>query len=253
MSGLGHVLDRTVTIAARRETVFRYFTDSDRFAAWWGETSQIDPRPGGIVHIRHPNAVVAGGRVVEITPVERLVFTFGYESGQPMPIGASRVTITLEESPRGTVVRLRHELPSATARDEHVQGWRYQLAVFANVVAREAHESVGALADRFFAVWGEADAARRRAELEAVAGEALAFRDPYSCTDGLDDLDSTTSTRTSTRHEGSCRASFSPARARPGSARAWRSWTGSSRDRRAAPARGARTSSSSPPTAGSPA
>jgi uncharacterized protein YndB with AHSA1/START domain len=189
MSGLGHVLDRTVTIAARRETVFRYFTDSDRFAAWWGETSRIDPRPGGIVHIRHPNAVVAGGRVVEITPVERLVFTFGYESGQPMPIGASRVTITLEESPRGTVVRLRHELPSATARDEHVQGWRYQLAVFANVVAREAHESVGALADRFFAVWGEADAARRRAELEAVAVEALAFRDPYSCTDGLDDLD----------------------------------------------------------------
>jgi uncharacterized protein YndB with AHSA1/START domain len=188
MSALDHVLDRTVTIAARRETVFRYFTDSERFAAWWGAGSRIEPRAGGAVHIRYPNAVIAGGEVVEITPVERVVFTYGFESGQPIPIGASRVTITLEETARGTVVRLKHELPSAEVRDEHVQGWRYQLAVFANVVAKEVHAGAGALADRFFAIWGEADAAKRRAELQAVAVERLAFRDPYSCTDGLDDL-----------------------------------------------------------------
>ena len=188
MTGLDHVLDRTVTITARRETVFRYFTDSDRFAAWWGAGSRIEPRPGGAVHIRYPNAVVARGEVLEITPVERVVFTYGFESGQPIPIGASRVTITLEETTRGTVVRLHHELPTAQVRDEHVQGWRYQLAVFANVVAKEAHAGAGALADRFFAIWGETDPAKRKAELEAVAVEALAFRDPYSCTDGLDDL-----------------------------------------------------------------
>jgi uncharacterized protein YndB with AHSA1/START domain len=188
MTGLDHVLDRTVTIAARRETVFRYFTDSERFAAWWGAGSRIEPRPGGAVHIRHPNAVIAGGEVVEITPVERVVFTYGFESGQPIPIGASRVTITLEETARGTVVRLHHELPNAQVRDEHVQGWRYQLAVFANVVAKEAHAGVGALADRFFAIWGETDPAKRQAELQAIALETLAFRDPYSCTDGLDDL-----------------------------------------------------------------
>jgi uncharacterized protein YndB with AHSA1/START domain len=188
MTGLDYVLDRTVTISARRETVFRYFTDSERFAAWWGAGSRIDPVPGGAVHIRFPNAVVAGGEVVEIKPVERVVFTYGFESGQPIPIGASRVTVTLEESARGTVVRLHHELPTAAARDEHVQGWRYQLAVFANVVAREAHSGTRALADRFFALWGETDATKRRAELGALAVETLAFRDPYSCTDGLDDL-----------------------------------------------------------------
>ncbi len=188
MTGLDHVLDRTVTIAAPRETVFRYFTDSERFAAWWGPGSRIDPRPGGSVHIRHPNAVVAGGEVVEITPVERVVFTYGFESGQPIPLGASRVTITLEEAARGTIVRLHHELPTAAVRDEHVQGWRYQLAVFANVVAREAHAGASALADRFFSVWAETDPAKRKAQLQAVAIDTLAFRDPYSCTDGLDDL-----------------------------------------------------------------
>ena len=189
MTPLDHVLDRTVTIAARRETVFRYFTDSERFAAWWGAGSGIEPKPGGAVRIHFPNGVVAGGEVVEIAPVERVVFTYGFASGQPVPLGASRVTITLEETARGTVVRLKHELPSAEVRDEHVQGWRYQLALFANVVAQEAHAGAAELADRFFALWRETDAGRRRAELEAIADPALAFRDPYSCTNGLDDLD----------------------------------------------------------------
>jgi uncharacterized protein YndB with AHSA1/START domain len=188
MTGLDHGLERTVTIAARREPVFRFFTDSEPFAAWWGAGSRIEPRPGGAIHICFPNAIVAGGEVVEITPVERVVFTYGFESGQPIPIGASRVTITLEETAGGTLLRLRHELPTVEARDEHVQGWRYHLAVLANVVTREAHAGAAALADRFFAIWAETDPGRRRAELAAVALDTLAFRDPYSCTDGLDDL-----------------------------------------------------------------
>jgi len=36
MIAIEHVLERTVLIRAKRETVFRYFTDSERFAAWWG-------------------------------------------------------------------------------------------------------------------------------------------------------------------------------------------------------------------------
>ena len=176
-------------IAARRETVFRFFTDSPRFAAWWGEGSTIDPRPGGAVLIRYPNGVVAGGQVVEIVPPQRVVFSFGYESGQPVPVGGSLVTITLEPAPAGTRLHLRHELPSAAARDAHVQGWRYQLAVFANVAARHEPPVLDALADRFFGLWAQDDAAARRAELAALAVDTLAFRDPYSCTEGLDDLD----------------------------------------------------------------
>jgi uncharacterized protein YndB with AHSA1/START domain len=189
MKGREHVVERTVTIAARRETVFRFFTDTARFAAWWGEGSTIDPRPGGKVHIRYPNGVEAGGAVVEVEPVHRIVFTFGYASGDPVPIGGSRVTIRLEESPRGTVVRLRHELPSASAAEVHVQGWRYHLSVFAHVVALEAHADAGSLADRFFALWAETDGARRRAAIEALAVPGVSFRDPYSCLEGRDDLD----------------------------------------------------------------
>src|SRR5262249_5445683 len=47
MTELTHSLNRTVVIRAMPETVFRYFTDSARWAAWWGHGSTIDARPGG--------------------------------------------------------------------------------------------------------------------------------------------------------------------------------------------------------------
>jgi hypothetical protein len=55
-------------------------------------------------------------------------------------------------------------------------------------VAQEVYVGVGALADRFFACWAETDAARRRDRLLVFAIEDFAFRDPYSCIFGVDDL-----------------------------------------------------------------
>jgi len=44
MTDLAFSLERTITIRAQRSTVFRFFTDSERFARWWGKGSEIDPR-----------------------------------------------------------------------------------------------------------------------------------------------------------------------------------------------------------------
>ena len=78
---LPHALDREVFIRARPATVFGFFTDSARWAAWWGAGSTIDPRPGGRVVIRYPNAVEAGGEVLE---------RHGHEICLPTMILASR-------------------------------------------------------------------------------------------------------------------------------------------------------------------
>lgn len=189
MTALDHSLERTVTIRARRETVFRYFTDSERFAAWWGPGSTIDARPGGAVHIRYPNGVLASGEVVEVVPNERVVFTYGYEDpAKPLRPGASRVTVTLRDVPEGTFLRLRHDLPDAVTRDEHVQGWRYQLAVFANVVTRALNAGLTEAIDAFLAAWSEKDEGARRAALARVATADVAFADAFSCTAGIDDL-----------------------------------------------------------------
>jgi uncharacterized protein YndB with AHSA1/START domain len=185
---LPYTLDRSVLIRAPREGVFRYFTDSRRFAAWWGAGSTIDPRPGGRVVIRFPGAVEAGGEVLEIDPPARIVFSYGFASGQPIPLGASRVTIELEEVAGGTRLELRHELDVEAVRDEHVQGWRYQLAVFANVVADELFAGAAETVDAWFAAW-TIEGPARRAALAAIASEGVAFRDRYGCVDGLDELD----------------------------------------------------------------
>jgi uncharacterized protein YndB with AHSA1/START domain len=185
---LPHALDRVVLIHAPREGVFRYFTDSRRFAAWWGAGSSIDPRPGGAVHIRYPNGIEAAGEVLAIEPPARIVFSYGYASGQPIPAGASRVTVELAEDPAGTRLALRHEFAEAAVRDQHLPGWRYQLAVFANVVAEEAFAGAAERIDAWFAAWAETDAARQRAAFAGLAAAGVAFRDRYACVEGLDDL-----------------------------------------------------------------
>jgi len=187
---LPHTLERSVVIRAKPEIVFRFFTDSTRFASWWGEGSSIEARPGGAVRIVYPGGVLATGSVVILDPVKQISFTYGYESQnrELVPPGGSLVTISLEPHPEGTTVRLKHDLPTAAAREAHVGGWRYQLALFANVVAREAHGGAESLVDRYFAVWSETDAARRRAELAAVATGDLVFRDGFGATASPADL-----------------------------------------------------------------
>jgi len=189
MSELAFTIDRTVLIRAGRELVFRYFTDSGRFAAWWGAGSEIDARPGGRYAIRHPNGVVASGEVREVVADRRIVLTYGYEGDNPpIPPDGSLLTIELEDASEGTRVQLRHELATAESREAHVQGWRYHLAVFANVVSAEAHRNVAERVDALLEAWSERDPDRRRRLLEENASPDLSFRDPFSCTVGLDDL-----------------------------------------------------------------
>lgn len=189
LPALPHALDRMVLIHAPREGVFRYFTDSRRFAAWWGGGSTIDPRPGGAVRIRYPNGVEAAGQILEIQAPERIVFTYGYASGQPIPPGASRVTVALFEESDGTRLELRHEFAEASVRDQHVGGWRYQLAVFANVAADEAHGGATMRIDRWLATWSEPDAARRAAALREVAADDVLFHDRHGCVAGRGELE----------------------------------------------------------------
>jgi uncharacterized protein YndB with AHSA1/START domain len=185
---LPHSLDRSIVIHAPRDVVFAFFTDSARWADWWGAGSTIDPKVGGRVFIRMPGNVDVVGEVLAITPSSALVFTYGFASGQPIPAGGSRVTITLDDIGDGTRLRLRHEFAEAQVRDEHVQGWRYQLALFSNAVLNQLHAGVESRVDAWFATWAESSAGTRRAALAALASEVVAFRDRYSATDGLDDL-----------------------------------------------------------------
>jgi uncharacterized protein YndB with AHSA1/START domain len=188
MHELTHLLERTLVIEAPPPTVFRFFTDTARWAAWWGAGSAIDAGPGGRVLIRYPNGVQVLGEVLEIIEPERIVFTYGYESGTPIPPGGSRVTIHLEAVENGTRLHLKHAFAEAKVRDQHVQGWRLQLSLFANLVADEINASAPGLADAWFAAWSISDGTERGQSLEAIASPQVRFRDRFAHIDGLAEL-----------------------------------------------------------------
>lgn len=181
-------LNRTVLIQARPETVFRFFTDSARWAAWWGAGSTIDAQPGGKVYIRHPNGIESLGEVLEVRPPESISFTYGFATGQPIPPGASRVTISLHPDQAGTRLHLLHEFAEAGARDEHVQGWRFQLSLFANAVANEVYADAANAVDAWFNAWVISDSAAREETLAQIVTPQIRFRDRYSLLDGMADL-----------------------------------------------------------------
>ena len=171
-----------------RELVFRYLTENDRWARWWGEGSTIDARPGGGVLIRLPGGVEVAGRVTEVSAPGSIAFTYGFRSGSPVPEGGSLVTIGLKDHNGGTKFRLAHTFAKEEPRNEHVQGWRYQLALLCNAVANEAFNGATDVVDTWFSTWSDADASGRDAALDRVASPDIEFRDQFSMVIGVDDL-----------------------------------------------------------------
>jgi uncharacterized protein YndB with AHSA1/START domain len=178
---LEHVVERTILILAKRETVFRFFTDSARFASWWGAGSSIDAREGGAVVIRYPNGETASGEILSISPPEEIVFTYGYDApGKLIAPGGSTVRIGFEARRGGTLVNLRHEVDSAKVKAAHVAGWRHQLALFSNAVSNELAESLAGVLDSYFAAWNGKSAGERAKALDASVSDDVTLRDAYA-------------------------------------------------------------------------
>jgi uncharacterized protein YndB with AHSA1/START domain len=177
---LEKTVERTILILAPRDTVFRYFTDPGRFAAWWGAGSTIEGRVGGRLQIRYPNGETASGEVLEIVPDEFIAFSYGYDSpGKPISPGGSRVTVALQSRRGGTLVTLRHEVSDTKTRDAHVAGWRHQMAVFSTVVAAEQHAGLAGTLDRWFGAWNARTPEERSAALDASVADDVEFRDAF--------------------------------------------------------------------------
>ncbi len=176
---LAFSLNRTIEIHARRAAVFRFFTDSARFAKWWGDGSTLDPVVGGAVRIRYPDGSTASGEVRELVPDRAIVFTYGYDDPKkPIAPGGSLVTITLSDVPAGTRLDLRHDVADEATCEQHVAGWRHQLAVFAHVAAEYDPAVIAA----WFAAWADP------AHLAHAVIDTVTFRDAHGCIAGRDEL-----------------------------------------------------------------
>lgn len=188
MPELPYHLERTILIRAKPEIVFQFFADSARWASWWGAGSTVEPTAGGKVYIRHPNGVESLGEVLDVHPAEGIEFTYGFASGKPMPPGASRVVVRLNPSQDGTQLQLRHEFSDVAARDQHVQGWRFQLSLLANAVANEVFAGAAEAVDAWFELWTVSDQHLLEQTLAQLVTPEIQFRNQYSVLDGIADL-----------------------------------------------------------------
>jgi uncharacterized protein YndB with AHSA1/START domain len=134
------VVEQTVRIAARPETVWRYWTDPERMRDWWGSAADLDPRPGGTCRVEMEMGPVMRGEYLELVPFERIVISFGWEvtDGAPaMAPGSTRVEITLTGADGGTILTLRHSGIPAEHADEHRAGWEHFLPLLTEAAGRD--------------------------------------------------------------------------------------------------------------------
>lgn len=121
-------LVREIFIAAPPERVFAFLVDPAKMVRWIGVHVELDARPGGILRIDPNGRDVASGKVLEVVPSARLVFTWGWEnSAHGVPPGSTVVEFDLAPEGAGTRLTLTHrDLPDAT-REDHGTGWTHYL------------------------------------------------------------------------------------------------------------------------------
>lgn len=123
----------TRTFEASREAVFRAWTDPAEMAKWWGPEGmttpicEVDARPGGALYtcMRSESGEEHYLRGVfrEVTPPERLVFTWVWQEGEMKGL-ETVVTVEFHDRDGATELVLTHEgFPAEAAREAHNEGW----------------------------------------------------------------------------------------------------------------------------------
>ena len=129
------VVSATITIAARPEVVFGYFTDPKLMIEWIGDYIELTPEPGGTFAIDFETSPVRG-QYLEVEPPHRVVFTWGVAGNDVLPPGSSTVEVLLRAEGEDTVVELIHRgLPNEQERVKHEGGWAECLARLATAAA----------------------------------------------------------------------------------------------------------------------
>jgi uncharacterized protein YndB with AHSA1/START domain len=122
------------TIDAPRARVFNAWTDPAELRRWWGPgefrcpEAEVDLRPNGAYRlVMQPTAgdpFVLAGTYREVTPPERLVYTWRWETGAAADGSESLVTVEFRDRGEQTELVLVHtEFPECHGAAPYRMGW----------------------------------------------------------------------------------------------------------------------------------
>jgi uncharacterized protein YndB with AHSA1/START domain len=128
------VLQLNRVIPASRERVFAAWTTPEAIKVWFGPARcrvldvQVDLRVDGeycfSLSTEDLGEIKVRGRYLEVTPPEKLIYTWRWEGNPELTIGTSLVTVEFTSAGTSTEICLTHEqLPSIESRDHHGRGW----------------------------------------------------------------------------------------------------------------------------------
>jgi len=121
-------LVREIMIDATPETIWPFLTDPVKHLEWLGTEADIDPRPGGVYRVLVGGQNHAAGEYLEVVPMKKVVFTFGWEQhDHNIPPGSTTVEISLHPEGDKTRVRLVHRGLPDDAVSDHGNGWAHYL------------------------------------------------------------------------------------------------------------------------------
>ncbi len=130
----GQTLTMTRRFAAPRKRVFAAWTDSELVAQWLGpegttcEIHQWDAQPNGkyslTMHHADGDKTPLSGAFRELSPPDRLVFTWIWGGMGDMAGRETLLTLEFEEDGNDTVLHLNHSLlPDEDWAQKHSMGW----------------------------------------------------------------------------------------------------------------------------------
>ena len=141
-------IEREVLIDASRERVWAVLTEPGHVARWFGNTAELDLRPGGKAAFGWTEDGVFQAVVERVDPPSVFSYRWAREAGSEPGTGTSTlVEFTLTEVPAGTLLRVVETgfaslavsaADQATAAEENTQGWTDELAELKQYAERPA-------------------------------------------------------------------------------------------------------------------
>jgi len=141
-------IEREVLIDASRERVWAVLTEAGHVARWFGNTAELDLRPGGKAAFGWTEDGVFQAVVEHVDPPSVFSYRWAREAGSEPGTGTSTlVEFTLTEVPAGTLLRVVETgfaslavsaADQATAAEENTQGWTDELAELKQYAERPA-------------------------------------------------------------------------------------------------------------------